>query len=151
MADLALPDAVNTAEALLDPVRIPRKVVVHHEVGTLQVEPLARSIGRKEDDRVRVVGEAFTCKLAILTACAAVDRHHRICPAEEGGDLRFQVFERVAMLREDNDFAGFASPARSEKLLVKNRAEFDPLLVIVSVSDLTSKSDEFGKDRNFSL
>lgn len=55
------------------------------------------------------------------------------------------------MLREDNDLAGFASPARSEKLLVKDRAEFDPLLVIVSVPDLTSNSDEFGKDRNFSL
>jgi hypothetical protein len=32
MADLRLADAVDAAEALLEPVRVPREVVVHHQV-----------------------------------------------------------------------------------------------------------------------
>src|SRR5690606_9698467 len=37
MADLGLTDAVNSAEPLLDLVRVPRKVIVDHEVAALQV------------------------------------------------------------------------------------------------------------------
>ena len=41
-ADLALADAVDPAEALLDPVRVPRQVVVDHQVRDLEVQALAR-------------------------------------------------------------------------------------------------------------
>ena len=42
VADLGLADAVDAPEALLDAVRVPRQVVVHHQVGALQVDPFAR-------------------------------------------------------------------------------------------------------------
>src|SRR5581483_8749764 len=39
MTDLSLADAVNATEPLLKAVRVPRQIVVHHEVGaTLQVD-----------------------------------------------------------------------------------------------------------------
>ena len=45
VADLGLADAVDAAEALLEPVRVPGQVVVHHQVGALQVDALARGVG----------------------------------------------------------------------------------------------------------
>ena len=40
MADLGLADPVDTPEPLLDSVRVPRQVVVDHQVRTLQVNAL---------------------------------------------------------------------------------------------------------------
>ncbi len=48
MADLRLADAVNTAKPLFQPVRIPWQVVVHHQVGALEVDALARGIRREQ-------------------------------------------------------------------------------------------------------
>ena len=45
VADLGLADAVDAAESLLDPVRVPRQVVVDHQVRALQVEALAGGVG----------------------------------------------------------------------------------------------------------
>ena len=47
MADFGLADAVDAAEALLDAVRIPRQVVVHHQMGALKVDAFAGGIGRE--------------------------------------------------------------------------------------------------------
>ena len=44
MAYLGLADAVDAAEALLNPVGVPWQVVVDHQVGALKVDPLARGI-----------------------------------------------------------------------------------------------------------
>jgi hypothetical protein len=49
VADFGLADTVDASEALLDAVGIPWQVVVHHEVSTLQVEPLAGGICRQKD------------------------------------------------------------------------------------------------------
>jgi hypothetical protein len=51
MTNFSLTDAMNPTEALLDPVGVPRQIVVHHQVSTLKIDALARSIGRKEDQR----------------------------------------------------------------------------------------------------
>src|SRR5262249_39210489 len=49
VTDLRLPDAVNTPEPLLQAIGVPRQVVVDHQVGTLQVDALARCIGGEQD------------------------------------------------------------------------------------------------------
>jgi hypothetical protein len=45
VARLGLADAVNPPEPLLDAVRIPRQVVVDHQVGALKVDALTGGIG----------------------------------------------------------------------------------------------------------
>ena len=85
-ADLALADAVNPAEALLDPVRVPRKVVVDHQVGDLEVDALPGGVGGEQDLDVRVVGEFLGDLPALGAAHAAVDRLDRLGPAEQRPD-----------------------------------------------------------------
>ena len=104
VTDLALTDAVDTSKALLYPVRIPRQVVVDHQVGALQVEPLPRGVRGEQHHRVGVVGEFLTRRHSFLAAGAAVDPDHRVGAAELGADSLIQVVEGVPVLGEDDDF-----------------------------------------------
>ena len=66
VAELLLADAVDAAEALLDPVRVPRQVVVDHQVRALQVDALAGGVGRDEHLHGRVVAERVLDPAAVL-------------------------------------------------------------------------------------
>ena len=44
-----LADAVDAPEPLLDPVRVPRQVVVDHQVRGLEVQALAGRVGGEQD------------------------------------------------------------------------------------------------------
>jgi hypothetical protein len=57
MTYFGLADAMDAAEALLQAVRIPRQVVVHHEMGALEIYSLASSVGREEHLHLGVVPE----------------------------------------------------------------------------------------------
>ena len=49
VADLLLADAVDAAEALFEAVRVPRQVVVDHQVGVLEVHAFTGGIGGDQD------------------------------------------------------------------------------------------------------
>ena len=104
-ADLLLADAVDAAEALLDPVRVPGQVVVDHQVRGLQVEALARGVGGEQDVAVLVVGELLGDLAPLAAPDAAVDRADRLVAPEHGADPLAEVLERVAMLGEDDQLA----------------------------------------------
>ena len=70
VANLRLPDAVNATESLFDTVRIPRQVVVHHQVRALQIDAFARRIGSDEHLHFRIV----------LNASCAFERSSRPMP-----------------------------------------------------------------------
>ena len=57
MTDLGLADPVDPSEPLLEPVGIPREVVVDHQVGALEVDPLSGRVGGEEHPDLRVVPE----------------------------------------------------------------------------------------------
>ena len=74
---LGLTDAVDTPEALLQAVRVPGQVVVHHQVRALQVDAFAGRVGGEQHLDLRVVAEGFLGLEPVLAAHAAVNRHHR--------------------------------------------------------------------------
>ena len=55
VADLPLQESVNPAEALLDPVGVPREIVIYHQVGPLEIYTLSRSISGDKNIDVRIV------------------------------------------------------------------------------------------------
>ena len=59
MTDFGLADPVDAAEALLQPIRVPGKVVVDHQMGTLQVDAFSRSVSRQKYLNLRIVPEGF--------------------------------------------------------------------------------------------
>ena len=88
MADLGLADAVNASEPLFEPVRVPRQVVVHHQMGALEIDAFAGGVGRQQDLHFGIVPEGFLRLHALLAAHAAVDDDDRLIPAEQRPDPR---------------------------------------------------------------
>ena len=127
VADLGLADPVDAAEALLQPVRVPGQVVVDHQVGALQVDALARRVGRQQHLRPRVVPEGFLRGQALLAAHAAVDDDDRILPAEQRRHPLPQVAQRVAVLGEDHELLPRrGAVARNRAGAVRRRRLADP-------------------------
>ena len=81
-----LADAVNPAEPLLQPVGVPGQIVVHHQVGALEVDAFTGRIRRKQHLHVRVVTECFLGLESILAAHAAVNKNNRLITAQRGRD-----------------------------------------------------------------
>ena len=105
VADLGLADAVDAAEALFQAVRVPRQVVVDHQVGALQVDPLARGVGRQEHGHVLVLGEPRLHLPPRVPPEAAVDDRDRAGPAQQRPDPFLQVGQRVTVFGEDDQLA----------------------------------------------
>ena len=102
MADLGLADAVNATEALLDAVRVPRQVVVDHQVRALQVDALPGGIGGEENLDLGIVTERLLRLQAFLAAHAAVDDDDCAFASQQGGDAPKQITERIAVLGEQH-------------------------------------------------
>jgi hypothetical protein len=102
VADLGLADAVDAAEALFQPVGVPRQVVVDHQVRALEVDALAGGVGGQQYLHLGVVLERLLHLEALFAADATVDDDHGLLAAEQRGDALFEVVERVAVLGEDD-------------------------------------------------
>ena len=104
VADLGLADAVDAAEPLLEAVRVPGQVVVHHQVRALEVDALAGGVGGQQDLHLGVVPERLLRLHPLLAAHAAVDHDHGLLAAEQRGDAALEIVQRVAVLGEETSF-----------------------------------------------
>ena len=107
VAHLRLADAVDAPEALFQAVGVPRQVVVHHQMGALQIDALASGIGGEQHAHLWVVQKYVLGAAAFLAAHAAVNRHHGFFVAEQRGGAALQVGERVAMFGEHHQFVAW--------------------------------------------
>ena len=69
---------MDATEALLNPVRIPREIVVDHQVGTLEVNALSCCVCSKKDLNVRIMFERLLRLHPFLTTHAAMDDNNRV-------------------------------------------------------------------------
>lgn len=96
---------MDAPEALFDPIGIPRQVVIHHQVCSLQVESLAGRVGGQKDLAVAVFGEFLGDRAAFFAADTAVDGLDGARPADQGSDPCGEVVQGVAVLGEDDELA----------------------------------------------
>src|SRR6266511_3114996 len=109
MTDLGLSDAVDTAETLLQAVRVPGQIIVDHQVrAALQVHAFARGIVTDENAYLRIVVESSDVGLAHVARHAAVDHDNGFMLANALADVAGEVFQRVARLGENEELATFA-------------------------------------------
>ena len=105
MAHLLLVDAVDAPKALLQPIGVPRQVVVHHQAGHLQIDTFTGSIGRHQHAHVRVQPELSLQPTTFVARGGAVNGDDRVVAAQHAGDALVQVVQGVAMLRKDDQLA----------------------------------------------
>src|SRR5690606_29587455 len=122
VANLGLADTVDTAETLLDLVRIPGQVVVDHEMSALQVHALARSVVRDQHKQVFVLHESLDDLAALLARDPAVDDVHGFRIAEACPHLVEEVVEGVLRLGEDDQLAPITG-AIDHEIVIKDAIE----------------------------
>ena len=110
MADLLLADAVDAAEPLFEAVRVPRQVVIDHQVGVLKVHAFAGGVRGDEDADFGIGAEQRLDAAALVAVRAAVDGDDGVGVAEHAARFLVQVVQRVAVLGEDDELA--LAPAR---------------------------------------
>ena len=103
MAYLSLAETVNAAEPLLDAVRVPRQVVVDHEVGTLEVDAFACGVGGYQDRDGRIIQESVLPRSAVIALDPAVDFDDGLRVAKQATDLVDQVREGIAVFGENDE------------------------------------------------
>ena len=122
VADLALSDAVDAAEALFNAVGVPGKVVVDHEVRALEVESFSCGVGGDEDSDILVLSECLLDLAAIFALDAAVDGDDCFVPADHGADLVDEVVQGVAVFGEHDDLARIAGVVERQCIVVEDGA-----------------------------
>ncbi|MCY1544271.1 hypothetical protein D9M68_801420 [compost metagenome] len=130
MADLGLADAVNAAKPLFQAVRVPRQVVVDHQVGVLQVHTFASRIGGDEHPRGGIVAEQLLHFAAFFALDATVDHYHGFLTSDQATDLGRQIIQRVAVLGEDDQLALPAFGVMHFRCVLQQAREFVPLPIL---------------------
>jgi hypothetical protein len=95
VTDLWLADAMDAAEALLEPIGVPREVVVDHQVRALESDALSGGVGGDEDLDIGVVQEGLLDFPSLVAVDAAMDDDDRLLATEERRDALFEVVQRV--------------------------------------------------------
>ena len=111
VAHLGLADTMNAPKSLLDGVRIPGQVVIHHEMRTLEIDAFAGGIGGEQHLHFGIVAEGFLSRHPFLAAHAAMDGDDSLRPAEQSSDAGLQVIQRVTMLGKDDELLVRRAPA----------------------------------------
>ena len=105
MANLLLADTVDTPEALFEAVGVPRQIVVHHQVGVLQVDAFTGGIGGHHHADVGIGAKQRLRFAPVIAVDAAVNHDDGVMAAKHTGDFLVQVIQCVAVFAEDDDLA----------------------------------------------
>ena len=133
MTDLRLPDAMDASESLFEAVRVPRQVIVDHEMGALEVDALAGCVGGDQDADALVLFEQLLDLASIVTEHAAVDGDDGILTAEQGADFIRQIAQCVSVLREDDEFLTRAVPLEHGGVVLQQLRQFVPFPICTAL------------------
>ena len=114
VTDLALTNAVNTAESLFYTIGVPGQVVVDHEVGALQVEPLAGGVGGEQHQGPGVVRELFADGLAKMPRRAPMNGDNGVdaCVFNALGQFARQAMKHLYAIAQQVFHHAATSPRR---------------------------------------
>ena len=129
MADLLLANAVDAPEALFEAVRIPRQVVIDHEIGVLEVHAFTGSIGGEKDTDFGVGTEQGLAFPAFVAVRAAVNGNDGVGRAEDAADFPLQIVQGVAVLGEDYHLALATTCIAHVGIVLENFREFVPFAI----------------------
>jgi hypothetical protein len=124
-------------------VRVPRQVVVHHQIGDLEVDALTRRVSGHQDLNRRVDPEAVLDVPPIMALHAAVDRDDRFGTSQLGGDPVSDVGQGVLVLGEHDELAG--SIPGPELVGTQQVAQLGPLGVGSRRPHLVCQTDELAQ------
>ena len=77
-----------SSETLLDPVRIPRQVVVDHKMSALEVNPFSGRVSGEKHLNLGIVQKRFLSFTTLFSPQSAMNDHEGFASAKERRDQR---------------------------------------------------------------
>ena len=136
---------MNTAKSLLDPIRVPRQIVVDHQIGVLKVDTFASRVCRDQEANRRIVSEFVLDLQPFLAGNGTMDTADAVRLPCQGADFLLQIKECVLMLCEDNELL-----IEKQILAFEQLRKTAPLAVFVREADVIGLCLEILQDFNFS-
>ena len=99
---------MDTTKPLFQPIWIPRKVVIYHQMGSLEIYSFACSIRSNKHQHILVLFELLFYLTSVIPCHAAMDGDYSLSATEQRGYFFLQVIKRVFMFREDDELFPFA-------------------------------------------
>ena len=131
MTHLGLADAVDAAEALLQPVRVPGQVVVDHQVrAALKVHALTGGVVGDQEPHLRVVVEGGDGGAAPVARDAAMDDCDAFVLASTAADAGGEILQCIAGLGEDYQLATHVVGRIVDDGVVQDAVELAPLGIL---------------------
>ena len=135
MADLGLADAMNAPEPLLQPIRVPWQVVVHHQIRALEIYALTRSIRSNQHANVWVGPKQRLKSAAFVAMRSAMDSDDRLGIADHPCDPLVEVVQSVAMFGKDDELALASRGVAHFRIVLENLRELFPFPVLAGCDD----------------
>ncbi len=147
VADFRLANPVDAAKALFQAVRIPGKVVVHHEVSALKVDTFPCGVRCYENQNFWIKLECLLRVQALFPAHATVDDVNGGRTPKNGPNAVLEAGQSVTMFREDYELGRPLSRSSRATLSPLTRAagrrkdlhekvgEFSPLSVFATAAN----------------
>ena len=151
MADFGLADSMDSAEPLLQPVGVPGKVVVDHEVCVLQVHPFARSVCGDEHDDFGVVSELLLDFAPLVAVDASVNDAQRVGFSQHAADSARQVVQGVLVFGKYDEFATGLGGGEHFGPVLKEAGQFLPLFIVSGLHDHQGLAFDVLQARDFGL
>ena len=135
VANLRLTDSMNAAEALLEAVRIPRQVIVDHEMRTLQVDAFTGSIRGNQDADILVLFEQGFDLSPLVAQHAAMDGYNGFFLAKQSTNLRTQIVQRIPVLGKDDELLALTIFVEHEGIILQDGGKLIPFPVGAAHAD----------------
>src|SRR5277367_6319366 len=107
MADICLADTVDASKSLFEPIWIPRQVIIHHQVRSLEINTFARRVRGNQYLSVYVLFEPLLSFPPLLTPHRTVNLDNRFVSAKLLQSVS-QVIQSVAMLCKNDQLSSVA-------------------------------------------
>src|SRR5450830_846133 len=140
---------MDPSEALFNTVRVPRQIVVHHQVGTLEVDSLASGVGSHEDFDGLVLGKQLLRLSPLVPSQAAVNDDEGLRPSEKPTDPVGKIVQCVSVLGEDDELPSVAIQVEHLALVLQKARKLVPFSVCAAVSYLECQRLEALQDADF--
>src|SRR5260370_37632930 len=129
MTNFGLPDPMYAPEALFEPTRVPRQVVVHHQMCALEIDTFSSRVRCNQNLYLAILRETFLGFATFLTPHPAMNLDDSLGAAQQVTNLVDQIFERVAMLRENDEFTVMAFRGADVRMFEQEASLFHPFLI----------------------
>ncbi len=136
VANLRLADTMDASKTLLQAVRVPRQVIVYHQMRSLQVDPFTGGIRRDQDANANVLLEKLLRLPTLITEHPAVNSHHSFLTSKQGTNFVGEIIQSIPMLREDDEFLTLPINSKHPVIVLQQPGQFFPFAVDTTGTDL---------------